>query len=240
VLGFRCSHLDVAEARQFVTDTLGLATADRLLRRTPRVFIAEQFNIPKAADRLFAHRNTIDGRVVRVDELLPTPLGDNPAAVDAALALVERQPGDDARHADLRVDADVVQADITAMSDRIDGIDQLVAECFSRPDTLPPWVVSCAAGDAMFADLFRFDCLCIAGLAASEQLDMASAEDHFGEGLLLATTAEGQHSYTARLAAALLGDLLYERGEIDDAERLLDVAQELGAENGSVDIMIAR
>ncbi|MEU9858543.1 helix-turn-helix domain-containing protein [Streptomyces sp. NPDC047974] len=83
---------DLAEAREFVTDTLGgLATADRALRETARVFIAEQFNTSKAADRLFAHRNTIDRRLDRVDELLPRPLADNPAAVDAALALVELQ-----------------------------------------------------------------------------------------------------------------------------------------------------
>ncbi|HET7667130.1 MAG TPA: protein kinase [Mycobacterium sp.] len=188
------------------------------------------------------------------------------AAVNAARALLGRQLVDDAAHADLWVEADVVQADIKMMSDRIDGVEQLVAECLSRPDTLPAWVVSAAAGDAMFADLFRFDFdsarrrhewaltyhartggpfsvmygYCLAGLAASEQLDMAAAEDLFREGLRLAATAGGQHSYAARLAAALLGDLLYERGEIAEADRLLDVSQELGAENGSVDFMIAR
>ncbi|MBN9747880.1 transcriptional regulator [Amycolatopsis sp. A1MSW2902] len=83
---------DLAEARQFVADTLGgLATADRVLRDTVRVIIAEQFNISKAAERLFAHRNTIDRRLVRVDELLPRPLAQNAAAVDTALALVELQ-----------------------------------------------------------------------------------------------------------------------------------------------------
>jgi hypothetical protein len=179
---------------------------------------------------------------------------------------LQSSTGRDTAHADLRAEADVVQADIDVMSDRIDGVEQLVAECLSRPDTLPAWVVSCAAGDAMFADLFRFDFdaarrrhewaltyhartggpfsvmygYCFAGLAASEQLDMAAAEDLFREGLRLAATAGGQHSHPARLAAALLGDLLYERGEISDAERLLDVTQELGAENGSVDFMIAR
>lgn len=86
---------DIAEARQFVADTLGgLATAERVLRETARVFIAEQFNTSKAAERLFAHRNTVDRRLVRVDELLPRPLAQNPAAVDAALALVELQVGE--------------------------------------------------------------------------------------------------------------------------------------------------
>ncbi|MEN0140666.1 MAG: helix-turn-helix domain-containing protein [Rhodococcus sp. (in: high G+C Gram-positive bacteria)] len=86
---------DVAEAQLFVTDTLGaLATADRVLRHTARVVIAEQSNISKAAEKLFAHRNTIDRRLARVDELLPRPLAQNPTAVAAALDLVELQ-GDD-------------------------------------------------------------------------------------------------------------------------------------------------
>ncbi|WP_018602610.1 serine/threonine-protein kinase [Mycobacterium sp. 155] len=188
------------------------------------------------------------------------------AAVTGARALLTAQPGDDAGLADLRVEADIIQADIHVISDRIDGVEQLVAECLSRPDTLPAWVVSCAADDAVFASLFRFDFDAarrrhqwalpyhartrgplsvvygyrFAGLAASEQLDMTAAEDLFREGLRLAITAGDQHSYTARIASALLGDLLYERGEIAEAERLLDLSQELGAENGTVDFMIAR
>ncbi|MEV6213340.1 helix-turn-helix domain-containing protein [Nocardia sp. NPDC051833] len=86
---------DLAEARQFIADTLGgLATAEPVLRETARVYIAEQFNISKTADRLFAHRNTIDRRLARVDELLPRPLAQNSAAVDTALALVQLQTGE--------------------------------------------------------------------------------------------------------------------------------------------------
>ncbi|MUL66952.1 protein kinase [Mycobacterium sp. CBMA 234] len=188
------------------------------------------------------------------------------AAVDGARVLLTAGQGDNAALADLRAEADVIQADINVISDRIDGVEQLVAECLSRPNTLPAWVVSCAADDAVFANLFHFDFdaarrrhqwalpyhACtrgplsvvygyrFAGLAASEQLDMAAAEDLFREGLRLATTAGDQHSYPARIASALLGDLLYERGEIAEAERLLDLSQELGAENGTVDFMIAR
>ena len=42
------------------------------------------------------------------------------------------------------------------------------------------------------------------------------------------------------LAYALLGELLYERGEVDEAERLLDENYQLGAEGGVVENMIAR
>lgn len=187
-------------------------------------------------------------------------------AVDGARALLAAQPADAPALADLRAEADVVQADIHVISDRMDGVEELVAECLSHPETMPPWVVSCAADDAVFANLFEFDFDAarrrhqwaltyhartrgslsavygyrFAGLAASEQLDMTAAEELFREGLRLATAAAGQHSYTARLASALLGDLLYERGDVAEAERLLDLSQELGAENGTVDFMIAR
>jgi hypothetical protein len=43
------------------------------------------------------------------------------------------------------------------MADRTDGIDDLVGECLSRPDTLPPFVVSVAANVATFAAIGRFD-----------------------------------------------------------------------------------
>jgi ATP/maltotriose-dependent transcriptional regulator MalT len=188
------------------------------------------------------------------------------AAVNRTRALLTARPDEDAALADLRAEADIVEADLHVISDRIDGVEQLVAECLSRPDTLPAWMVSIAADDAVFASLFQFDFDAarrrhqwalpyhartrgplsvvygyrFAGLAASEQLDMAAAEELFREGLRVATTAGDQHSYSARIASALLGDLLYERGEIDEAERLLDESQELGAENGTVDFMIAR
>jgi len=55
----------------------------------------------------------------------------------------------------------------------------------------------------------------------------------------LAVDSTGYHSLAARLAAALLGDLLYEKGEIEEAERLLDESCELGSESGVVDFMIA-
>ena len=38
----------------------------------------------------------------------------------------------------------------------------------------------------------------------------------------------------------MLGELLYERGELDEAERLLDEGYKLGPEGGSVDFKIAR
>ena len=49
----------------------------------------------------------------------------------------------------------------------------------------------------------------------------------------------GRPTYVAKLAGSLLGELLYERGQLDEAEALLDDAYELGAEGGIVDFMLA-
>ena len=48
------------------------------------------------------------------------------------------------------------------------------------------------------------------------------------------------HGQGARLAGALLAELLYERGGTDEAERLLDESFKLGAEEGIVDMINAR
>ncbi|MFB8004936.1 PucR family transcriptional regulator [Nocardia sp. NPDC056000] len=81
---------DMAQADQFVTDTLGeLATADPVLRQTVLTYVRERFNGSAAAERLFTHRNTVERRLARADQLLPVPLSDNAASVVAALMLVQ-------------------------------------------------------------------------------------------------------------------------------------------------------
>lgn len=81
---------DMAQADQFVTDTLGdLATADRVLRDTVLTYVRERFNGSATAERLFTHRNTVERRLARADQLLPVPLAENAASVVAALMLVQ-------------------------------------------------------------------------------------------------------------------------------------------------------
>ncbi|KWX04718.1 hypothetical protein TH66_05810 [Carbonactinospora thermoautotrophica] len=166
---------------------------------------------------------------------------------------------------DLLVEASVVQGCIDIYADRIDRAEELVAPCFVRPDSLRPWVVVVAANIATYSDIHQFDFEaalarqrwarryhghtagpfsgvyghCFAGIAAGEQLDLAAAERHFRAALDLARRSAGRHSHAARLAGALLGDLLYQRGELSEAERLLDESHELGAESGVVDFMLA-
>ncbi len=77
---------DPERARAFVTETLGeLEAAPPVLRETLRVYLRAQSNATRAAEQLFAHRNTIVARLARAEELLPRPLAE--CALDVSVAL---------------------------------------------------------------------------------------------------------------------------------------------------------
>ena len=83
---------DPGQASEFVSRTLGdLATADPVLQGTVRTYVAEGYSVSRTADRLFAHRNTIDRRLTKARSLRPRPLDHDPTSVSAALMLVELQ-----------------------------------------------------------------------------------------------------------------------------------------------------
>lgn len=83
---------DLHKTEEFLNDVLGpLATADPEIRHTVSVFVREQFNTTRTAERLFAHRNTIIRRLAKADELLPRPLADNIVPVAAALEIIHLQ-----------------------------------------------------------------------------------------------------------------------------------------------------
>ncbi|QSE86401.1 serine/threonine-protein kinase [Rhodococcus koreensis] len=173
--------------------------------------------------------------------------------------------GDDDMIVDMRVEARFIHATITAFNDLIDGLDEAVERCMARADTLRPWVMCGAADVASFRAIYRFDFddarrwqkwalpfhqrstgpftsiygYCMAGIAAREQLDLSAAEASFRHAMALATEAEEGLGYGTRLTAALLGDLLYEQGNLTEADQLLDRSHTLGAEGGTVDFMLA-
>jgi serine/threonine-protein kinase PknK len=148
-------------------------------------------------------------------------------------------------------------------ADRVETSDHLVAEALSRPDTFHPRVPGVAGNLAAFAAIYRFDfdavhrllawaapyqemlgpfasvyARCFGGIAARYRLDIPAALKNFREGYEMGATV-GPHSHAARLAGALLGELLYETGELAEAMRLLDESYQLGSEGGGVDYMIA-
>ncbi|NGP09549.1 protein kinase, partial [Rhodococcus sp. 14C212] len=167
---------------------------------------------------------------------------------------------------DLRAEVGVVRAVVAARCDRFDTIDELIRPALARTDSLSPWVVSAAANLASMAAIYRFDFdaterlqdwatsyharnrgpyaqvlgYCCLGIAAHEQLAIATAEERFRQALRVARSPGDGHSLAARLAESLLGELLYEQDRLDEAERLLDEAYLLGSEGGAVEFKAAR
>jgi ATP/maltotriose-dependent transcriptional regulator MalT len=185
------------------------------------------------------------------------------AAMKSFEAALDRADLTEATRADLRVEADVLRAVADMFADRVDAIDHLVAEALSRPDTFHPRVPGVAGNCAALAAVYRFDfdavhrllawaapyqemmgpfasvnARCFGGIAARYQLDIPTALKNFREGYEMGVTV-GPHSHAARLAGALLGELLYQTGELAEAMRLLDESYQLGSEGGTVDYMIA-
>ena len=183
--------------------------------------------------------------------------------LDAAL---ERSELGESEIAELRVDAAVVEAVVESRADHTDLIDELVTPALARPDALPPWVVSTAANIATFTASTRGDFAeahrlqewalpyherntgpyilvhgqCWLGLAEMEQLEFDAAEDRVRKAVRTARRTAGRHSLAARLTGSVLGELSYQRGELDEAERLLDEGYTLGGGPGPVDFKLAR
>jgi hypothetical protein len=84
---------DRASAQRFVTNTLGpLAQTDQTLREALLTYVQCGFNTTRAAATLYAHRNTIERRVSRANELALVKVEDNPAHVAAALLVLGLAP----------------------------------------------------------------------------------------------------------------------------------------------------
>ncbi|WP_327113194.1 protein kinase [Nocardia sp. NBC_01730] len=186
----------------------------------------------------------------------PTELN---TALRLARASIERPDSD------LAAEAALIESIGLAMVDRVDGADAVAANCVSRTDTLSPPALGLAENLAAFAAFYHFEfdevrtwhdwaapyqqrisgsfsrtvSHCLVGLAAREQLDVSAAEHNFRTARGTAAGSAGSQPYPARMAGALLGDLLYNRDQLDAAEQLLDEVNELGIEAGSVESLMA-
>ncbi|WP_256974175.1 serine/threonine-protein kinase [Rhodococcus sp. NCIMB 12038] len=193
-------------------------------------------------------------------------LHDREAAVEALghveAALPSRSADEDA---DTRAEASLVWAAISIIDDRLNGVDEAIDACMARAHRLRPWVLCGTADAATFRSICRFDFdearrwqqwarphqhraagpfsvvygYCLDGLASREQLDLAGAEVSLRHAVDLSTSPGDDLSYGSRLTAALLGDLLYEQGQLDEAERRLDQSYALGTQGGTVDFLVA-
>ncbi|HEU4362315.1 MAG TPA: protein kinase, partial [Mycobacterium sp.] len=187
------------------------------------------------------------------------------AALQRVSTTLETMQGPDV--AQLRATADVWEGTLRVHEDRTDGLDDLAAEALARPDELSPFVVSTAANVATFSALYKFDFDAVyrwqewagpyhrrnkgpyavryghalVGMAAFEQLDLGRAEQCFRAARQVERQAgSGLHSRPARIAGALLAELLYQRGETAEAQQLLDENSESSGEEGIVEIINAR
>ena len=186
------------------------------------------------------------------------------AAVHRFEASVANADLDETTRADLKAEAGVLQAVAETHADRTENVEGLIAEAMSRPDTLHPQVPGVAGNIAAFAAIYRFDfdaahrlldwaspynemmgpfsavyARCYGGIADRYRLDIPSALTNFRDAFEIATGV-GPHSHAVRLASALLGQLLYETGELAEATRLLDDSYQFGSEGGGVDYLAAR
>ncbi|KRE59383.1 hypothetical protein ASG92_22390 [Arthrobacter sp. Soil736] len=187
-------------------------------------------------------------------------------ALDQAQAVMPSDAtlSDDDRF-ELGVESLVVQSCIDMYGDNVSRVGELDEKCFAQASRLRPWIVSVGANLSTFkkihdgqyelaleqqlwANTFHNQVSgpfsnvyghCFAGLAAYALLDMDQVEKQFALAVELGRSHAGRHSHAARLAAAMKGQLLYERGALDKAERLLEETHELGSEGGVVDFMIS-
>ncbi|MFC9786602.1 protein kinase [Rhodococcus sp. NPDC127528] len=162
---------------------------------------------------------------------------------------------------DLRAEASVVEGVLAVSTGRLDGVRELTSACLDRAESLRPWVVSAAANITSLWALQRYEFAevrslqrwaaryheqssspynamygyCFAGIAANEELDVDAAEHNFRTALTHAARLGGGHSHISRLAGSLLGNLLYERGDVVAAEQLLDESIGLPSETAAFD-----
>ncbi|OBH00091.1 serine/threonine-protein kinase [Mycobacterium sp. E3247] len=185
-------------------------------------------------------------------------------ALDRFAAAITTSDLPEARCAELTLEARVVRAVAEIYADRIEGLEDMLAEVMSRAHELRPVLPQAAAIALAFAAIHRFDLSAAqrllewaepfneqvgavgavyarswAGIAARQQLDIPLALRRFRQSFETGTAA-GAHSYAARIAGAVLGEMLYETGELDEAAELLEESYHLGPEGGGVDYLVAR
>ncbi|WP_019931789.1 serine/threonine-protein kinase [Nocardia sp. BMG111209] len=179
-------------------------------------------------------------------------------------ALLARRPADDADAMRQRCQTVVLTAADEVARDRTAGVSERVSACLDNAAELPAWTVSTGANLVSFVRWCEFDFvgarsmqewaapyharskdplgpvfgLLSTGAAAYEQLDIGTATACFEQARETARERSGPRSQAMRVSAALLGESVYRRGDLDEAERLLDCGHEPAARVGPVDFVI--
>lgn len=176
-----------------------------------------------------------------------------------------RGEGSDQKATETLAEVRVVEGCIRIYQDEFGGVEELVRPCVAPDAPYRPWVVAVASNVFSYVLLHReaynaaitlqaltepfhertegpFSAVygqCFAGIAARELGHLSEAAAVFRNANELATQRIGRHSHAARLAGALLGELLVEMNKLDEAQRLLQDSRALGIEGGVVDFFIA-
>ncbi|MFE6926018.1 protein kinase [Nocardia sp. NPDC057663] len=187
------------------------------------------------------------------------------AALDRVYTAVDAPGFDTATAPNLRAHGRLIEAVAAVLADSTEGVQDKIAPVLENPGAFEPWYPAGAAVAASFLALARADyaaaracrerasgylanakgpftetyAYCLSGIAAHEQLDIDAAEYYLRKAYQVAMRGRSTPGMAARLAGALLGAVLYERGELGDAEKLLDDAFEPPPTAGTVDFMIA-
>lgn len=246
--GDRSEAIDLVEAHAMgLVEDSHMATLIRLVGKLPAA--------------LLPSRPTLQLAVAWANCLLQRPEAAQTALDHVRVAIDDSRPVDAEQ---MLAEADVLQACIDVYRDRIDRAASLVAPYLESNSTARPFVNAVAGNIQTFVDIhtFAYDAAlrrqrstapfheatggpfagvygrCFGGLAAFALLDLAAAERMYQQAFDLARDTAGPRSHAARLAGSLLGQVRYERDDMEGAEQLLEACHELGTESGVVDFMI--
>lgn len=191
----------------------------------------------------------------------------HPKEVEEALWHVERvaASAEASARARLLAEANLVRACTSIYGDKVEGVERLLQPCLDTPGDFSPFVVGVAANILAYSHIHArefgkvsplmrwardyqdrakglFSAVygrCFEGIAAMRSGQLDTARRAYADAVELATSTAGAQSISARLAGALLGELLYEENDLDQAERLLRESRVLGMEGGVVDFYLA-
>lgn len=183
------------------------------------------------------------------------------ARIAVRQALSAPGPEADGDSNDPKVDAAVVTCIEQYVTDRFDGLPELVAAHLGDAGSAFSAIARANLGAIDALHRFDFGAVrgwqevasrygqhhgpfvlmhshCLTGLAAWEELDIAVAEQHFAAAVAISRRS-GKGTRSSILAGALLGGLRYEQGRITEASELLEASAELTSHGGPVDFLIA-
>lgn len=228
----------------------GTASADEV-RPPPtwpvylRTGMPEAENSPGAGSPAPGNTQEVHNALDRLSAALAGSAGRQPPAADS-----DTTPSSDEVAASTRErrQAQVLTAADRITHDRVAGVVDQLADCLAHPDEIPAWAAATAANLTAYVHWCEFDFAGARklqewaqpyyerssqplaevfgyyglGLICYEQLDIPQATHWFERAYEKALCRAGQRSAAARVAASMVGEVEYRRGNLGRARELLD------------------